>query len=202
MDNPKEERRGDAGGKAGRRLTPNDASSYVREVKDAFQDQPEKYDMFQQIMIDFKSQRIDRARVVAVAKELFKGHNRLIHGFNTFLPMGCEIALDEAPVSKKPASLEDAIDFIHKLKHGKGIDAIYNEVACLFAGHPDLIEAFKKFLPENFWHEEELSCITTRTSCRLEMSHNSEKEQAQAEIGAWIKREPWISGLVALNRLS
>ncbi|XP_056176267.1 paired amphipathic helix protein Sin3-like 1 [Syzygium oleosum] len=159
--------------------------------------------MFQQIMIDFKSQRIDRARVVAIAKELFKGHNRLIHGFNTFLPVGCEIALDEAPVSKKPASLEDAIDFIHKLKecfrieehiyisfhnilhmyqHGKEIDAIYNEVACLFAGHPDLIEAFKRFLPENFRHEEELSCITTRTSCRVQMVDSQSEDEVTQRL--------------------
>jgi paired amphipathic helix protein Sin3a len=50
-------------------------------------------------------------------KELFKGHNNLIFGFNTFLPKGFEITLDdvEAP-SKKTVEFEEAISFVNKIK--------------------------------------------------------------------------------------
>lgn len=50
-------------------------------------------------------------------KELFKGHNNLIFGFNTFLPKGYEITLDEdeAPV-KKTVEFEEAISFVNKIK--------------------------------------------------------------------------------------
>lgn len=40
-----------------RELTTNDALTYLREVKDMFQDQLEKYDMFLDVMKDFKAQR-------------------------------------------------------------------------------------------------------------------------------------------------
>ncbi|KAI6671229.1 hypothetical protein NL676_006114 [Syzygium grande] len=150
---------GDAGGKVGRRLTRIDALFYVREVKHEIRDQPEKYDVFLQIMKDYNSQRIDKARVVATAKELFEGRNRLIHGLNTFLPDGCEIALDEPlSLTKKPITFEEAVSFMHKVK-----------VARLFAGHSDLFEGFKRFLPENCGHDEELSCTNTVTSRRLQM---------------------------------
>ncbi|XP_048139671.1 paired amphipathic helix protein Sin3-like 1 [Rhodamnia argentea] len=184
-------REGDARGKAGRRLTMKDALSYVREVKDVFRDQQEKYHMFLEIMKDFKTRRIDRARVVARAKELFQGHKRLIHGFNTFLPEGCKIALHKPPIRKKPVSYEEGIGFIHKIKErfrneehvyesfenilhlylrGKEINAVYSEVAGLFAGHPDLLKVFERLLPEDFEHQDELSpTTTTPTSRRLQM---------------------------------
>nr|XP_023873631.1 paired amphipathic helix protein Sin3-like 2 [Quercus suber] len=37
----------------------------------------------------------DTVGVIARVKELFKGHNNLIFGFNTFLPKGYEITLDD-----------------------------------------------------------------------------------------------------------
>ena len=53
-------------------------------------------------------------------KELFKGHNNLIFGFNTFLPKGFELTLDdleeeEAP-PKKTVEFEEAITFVNKIK--------------------------------------------------------------------------------------
>lgn len=55
--------------------------------------------------------------MIARVKELFKGHNNLIFGFNTFLPKGYEITLneDEAP-AKKTVEFEEAIDFVNKIK--------------------------------------------------------------------------------------
>lgn len=39
------------------KLTTNDALTYLKEVKDMFQSQREKYDMFLEVMKDFKAQR-------------------------------------------------------------------------------------------------------------------------------------------------
>lgn len=49
-------------------------------------------------------------------KELFEGHNDLIMGFNTFLPEGIEIILDEDGPPKKPAEFREAINFVNKIK--------------------------------------------------------------------------------------
>lgn len=61
--------------------------------------------------------RTDTAGVIARVKDLFKGHNNLIFGFNTFLPKGYEITLDEdeAP-PKKTVEFEEAITFVNKIK--------------------------------------------------------------------------------------
>lgn len=48
---------GVGGGAGAQKLTTNDALSYLKEVKDMFQDQREKYDMFLDVMKDFKAQR-------------------------------------------------------------------------------------------------------------------------------------------------
>lgn len=63
--------------------------------------------------------RTDLRGVVARVKELFKGHNNLISGFNTFLPNGFEITLDddddddEAPPEKK---IEQALALVNNIK--------------------------------------------------------------------------------------
>lgn len=49
---------------------------------------------------------------------MFKGHNNLIFGFNTFLPKGYEITViedDEAP-PKRTIEFEEAISFVNKIK--------------------------------------------------------------------------------------
>lgn len=46
--------------------------------------------------------RTDIHGVIARVKVLFKGHNNLIFGFNTFLPKGLEIALDDEVVEEAP----------------------------------------------------------------------------------------------------
>ncbi|KAJ8750132.1 hypothetical protein K2173_014047 [Erythroxylum novogranatense] len=154
------------------KLTTSDALSYLKEVKDMFQDQREKYDMFLEVMKDFKAQRTDTAGVIARVKDLFKGHNNLIFGFNTFLPKGYEITLDEdeAP-PKKTVEFEEAISFVNKIKRRfqndehvyksfldilnmyrkehKDINEVYSEVAALFEDHQDLLDEFTRFLPDN-----------------------------------------------------
>ncbi|KAK9272549.1 hypothetical protein L1049_002922 [Liquidambar formosana] len=159
------------GGAAAQKLTTNDALTYLKEVKDMFQDQREKYDQFLEVMKDFKAQRTDTAGVILRVKELFKGHNNLILGFNTFLPKGYEITLaeDETP-PKKTVEFDEAINFVNKIKkrfqndeqvykrfldilnmyrkEHKGITEVYQEVAALFDDHPDLLEEFTRFLPD------------------------------------------------------
>jgi len=164
------------------KLTTTDAFNYLKEVKGEFRYQREKYDMFLKLMRDFKDQIIGTHHVTAAVKELFKGHNNLISGFNTFLPKGYKIILDdndndnddEAPPPKMTAESEEAISFENKIKEyfqndgavykaflgildsyrkeHKDINEVYIEVAILFDGHPDLLDEFKRFLPNDAPH--------------------------------------------------
>ncbi|XP_057948540.1 paired amphipathic helix protein Sin3-like 4 isoform X2 [Malania oleifera] len=172
--------RGEASGQAqiigggAQKLTTNDALTYLKAVKDIFQDKRDKYDEFLEVMKDFKAQRIDTAGVIERVKELFKGHRDLILGFNTFLPKGYEITLppeDEQPPVKKPVEFEEAINFVNKIKtrfqgddhvyksfldilnmyrkENKSISEVYQEVAALFHDHSDLLDEFTHFLPDS-----------------------------------------------------
>ncbi|KAF8106161.1 hypothetical protein N665_0146s0007 [Sinapis alba] len=148
-------------------LTTNDALSYLKAVKDMFQDKKDKYDTFLALMKDFKAQRVDTSGVIARVKELFEGYDDLLLGFNTFLPKGYKITLPD----KKPVAFGEAIDFVNKIKlrfgndqraykrfldilnmykkEGKSIDSVYQEVTLLFQGHEDLLAEFVSFLPNN-----------------------------------------------------
>ena len=62
--------------------------------------------------------RIDTTGVIARVKDLFRGHNNLIFGFNTFLPKGYEITVikeEDAP-PKRSVEFEEAISFVTKIK--------------------------------------------------------------------------------------
>lgn len=54
--------------------------------------------------------------MIGRVKELFKGHNNLIYGFNTFLPKGYEITPDEDEPPKKSVEFNEAIVFVNKIK--------------------------------------------------------------------------------------
>ncbi|KAI9118992.1 hypothetical protein K1719_009667 [Acacia pycnantha] len=148
--------------------------SFLYLMKQIFQNQPEKYETFQAIMIDFKAQRIHIAEVREKVKELFEGHDDLISRFNAFLPKGYEISPDdedEAPPKKKVVNYEEALDFVYKIKEQfqdddhvylsfmdilnmyrsnvKDIAEVYKEVSSLFGNHPDLLEEFTRFLPDD-----------------------------------------------------
>ncbi|XP_024015380.1 paired amphipathic helix protein Sin3-like 5 isoform X2 [Eutrema salsugineum] len=156
---------GGGGGNMGG-LTTNDALSYLKAVKDMFQDKKEKYDTFLEVMKDFKAQRVDTNGVIARVKELFKGYDDLLLGFNTFLPKGYKITLPE----KRPVDFGEAIEFVNKIKarfgnddraykrfldilnmyrkESKSIADVYQEVALLFHDHKDLLVEFVHFLPD------------------------------------------------------
>ncbi|KAH9943527.1 hypothetical protein B0H21DRAFT_490302 [Amylocystis lapponica] len=74
-----------------RTLNVTDALSYLDSVKMRFQDNPDVYNRFLDIMKDFKSQLIDTPGVIERVSNLFHGHLELIQGFNTFLPAGYRI---------------------------------------------------------------------------------------------------------------
>ncbi|KAK0442132.1 histone deacetylase complex, SIN3 component [Armillaria borealis] len=76
-----------------RPLNVTDALSYLDAVKIQFQDQPDVYNQFLDIMKEFKSQLIDTPGVIHRVSHLFFGHPQLIIGFNTFLPAGYHIEI-------------------------------------------------------------------------------------------------------------
>ncbi|XP_059450519.1 paired amphipathic helix protein Sin3-like 2 [Corylus avellana] len=110
---------GGGGGGTSLKLTTFDALNYLKKVKAEFRYQREKYDVFLKLMRDFKAQMVGTHHVIATVKKLFKGHNNLISGFNTFIPKGYEIILeddDKAPPPNQTAESEEAITFENKIK--------------------------------------------------------------------------------------
>ncbi len=76
-----------------RELKVEDALLYLDQVKIEFGDQPEIYNEFLDIMKNFKEQNIDTPGVINRVSSLFRGYNKLVLGFNTFLPEGYKIDL-------------------------------------------------------------------------------------------------------------
>merc|ERR1711871_342780 len=75
-------------GKQTRELKVGDALLYLDQVKVEFADKPHVYNEFLEIMKNFKAQSINTPGVIERVKNLFRGYNKLILGFNTFLPEG------------------------------------------------------------------------------------------------------------------
>ncbi|KZT74953.1 hypothetical protein DAEQUDRAFT_720143 [Daedalea quercina L-15889] len=80
-----------------RPLNVTDALSYLDAVKMQFQDKPDVYNHFLDIMKDFKSQVIDTPGVIDRVSMLFHDNPYLIQGFNTFLPPGYRIEVSNDP---------------------------------------------------------------------------------------------------------
>ena len=76
-----------------RELKVEDALLYLDQVKMAFGEKPEIYNKFLDIMKNFKAQEIDTPGVIQQVSRLFRGYNKLILGFNTFLPDGYKVEL-------------------------------------------------------------------------------------------------------------
>lgn len=62
--------------------------------------------MFLEIMKSFKAEAIDTPGVIQKVSELFKGHNNLILGFNTFLPPGFRIDSADLPDDSRPPTTQ------------------------------------------------------------------------------------------------
>ena len=76
-----------------RELRVEDALLYLDDVKREFRTQPGVYNEFLTIMKNFKTQAVDTPGVIQRVSKLFRGYNKLILGFNTFLPEGYKISL-------------------------------------------------------------------------------------------------------------
>ena len=72
------------------KLKVEDALTYLDQVKVQFGN-TSVYNEFLEIMKQFKSHAIDTPGVIQRVSDLFKGHSRLILGFNAFLPPGYQI---------------------------------------------------------------------------------------------------------------
>ncbi|KAK4771759.1 hypothetical protein SAY86_013534 [Trapa natans] len=189
---------GNGGDDASQKLTTHDAMAYLKAVKEMFQDQREKYDMFLEVMKDFKAKRTDTVGVIARVKELFTGHDNLILGFNTFLPKGYEITLDEdESPTKKSVEFHEAINFVNKIrrrfqndghtyksfldilnmyrKEHKDINEVYTEVTALLGDHPDLLGEFRRFLPVSSATNVTHNVIYNRNSSQISGERNSAK---------------------------
>ncbi|KAJ3385626.1 Transcriptional regulatory protein sin3 [Entophlyctis sp. JEL0112] len=81
-----------------RSLNVKDALSYLDQVKAQFNNQPDVYNKFLDIMKDFKAQNIDTPGVIDRVSNLFRGHPTLVTGFNTFLPPGYRIEATMNPL--------------------------------------------------------------------------------------------------------
>ena len=75
------------------RQQPNldEALKYMAQVRVRFNDQPDVYNRFVDIMKDFKIQAIDTPGFINRVLNLFNGHSALIQGIETFLPPGYHI---------------------------------------------------------------------------------------------------------------
>lgn len=85
-----------------RPLNVKDALTYLDQVKVQFSNQADVYNNFLDIMKDFKLQSIDTPGVIDRVLSLFRGHPKLIQGFNTFLPPGYRIECSLDPSDPNP----------------------------------------------------------------------------------------------------
>ena len=73
--------------------TQEDALLYLSKVQHTFSDHPDIYNEFRDILRKFKAGEIDTDDVINRVLDLFRGHDNLILGFNTFLPVGYRIEI-------------------------------------------------------------------------------------------------------------
>ncbi|EED93752.1 predicted protein, partial [Thalassiosira pseudonana CCMP1335] len=153
-----------------RELRVEDALMYLDQVKMEFGDRPHIYNEFLDIMKTFKSQQIDTPGVIQRVSALFHGNKRLVLGFNTFLPEGYKIELQQAQAQREqPVEFDHAINYVTTIKkrfaahpeiyrkfleilhtyqkEQRGIKEVLDEVSVLFADHADLLKEFTYFLP-------------------------------------------------------
>lgn len=68
-----------------------DAMKYLEVVREEYKDNKEVYNKFLKVMKDFKEKKISSRSVIEVILNLFNGNQKLVHGFNHFLPRKYEI---------------------------------------------------------------------------------------------------------------
>jgi paired amphipathic helix protein Sin3a len=137
-----------------KQLKVEDALAYLDQVKLKFKDQPNIYDRFLDIMKDFKAQTIDTPGVIARVSELFKGHDNLVLGFNTFLPPGYKIEMHHfTPQDKKERERIEAtmknkqqqtIDFDQAISYVTKIKSRFNDQPDTYKAFLDILHTYQK----------------------------------------------------------
>lgn len=153
------------------KLTPDYTLAYLQAVKDV---DDHKFVGFLQLLKDFRIRKISVQEFVSRARDLFRGHPRLICGLNTFLPprFNIQVQSDEPhrPNKHNKEGQLMTVEFVNKIKTRfqdtpqvylgflqilntycktmMSILDLYQEVSLLFISHPDLIHDFATFLPD------------------------------------------------------
>lgn len=148
------------------------ALDFLERVKTVFEDQPDVYNNFLDVMKEFKAQNINTPVVIQSVKMLFYGHPDLILGFNAFLPYGHKITraeLQQPPVeppTQPPAPLaqQPPIPSIQQqpaaqpqnrkdeLAHARNY---VRKIKKRFASEPQIFKAFLEVL--HVYHNEQNS---------------------------------------------
>ncbi|XP_026405117.1 uncharacterized protein LOC113300139 isoform X2 [Papaver somniferum] len=113
-------------------VTTCNALAYLQDVKDMFQDRNDKYDEFLEVLQDFKAQRIDTTGVLALVKDLFKGHRNLSLGFNTFLLKIDEITLPLDTDESLPKKCVEQERLMDRMEIGNSESELQTELSSLF----------------------------------------------------------------------
>ncbi|KAL0057013.1 Paired amphipathic helix protein Sin3a [Marasmius tenuissimus] len=144
-----------------------DASIYLDAVKRQFQDQPEVYSEFLDIMKDFQHQKIDALGVIQRVSKLFHRSPFLMQGFSLFLPAGYRVEIGTNPagdphsiIMTTPTSttthsiLEMSTQGNPKSKYSNKITARYWDdeykdfLDLLHTDAPDALAEFANFMPD------------------------------------------------------
>jgi paired amphipathic helix protein Sin3a len=147
-----------------RELKVEDALQYLDQVKAQFSDQPTIYNQFLDIMKNFKAQTIDTPGVIKGVATLFKGHDNLILGFNTFLPQGFKIKPEnirshqisygnilaepapapEPVVETAPETGQQPIEFDHAINYVERVKKRFNDDTATYKKFLQILHMYKK----------------------------------------------------------
>ncbi|KFK22654.1 hypothetical protein AALP_AAs45238U000100 [Arabis alpina] len=92
-----------------RNLTKEDAKRYLKEVEKAFENKVGKNATFLKLMVDFKHGRISVHAWLLRVKELLRGHNKLIAGFNIYVPHKYKLKIDEDDGDLSPDEADSVV---------------------------------------------------------------------------------------------
>ncbi|XP_078000586.1 uncharacterized protein LOC144453178 [Glandiceps talaboti] len=87
-------------------VTAENAVHFVDKVRSSFEENPEFYEHFLDIMREVRNQSTDTITVVYKIGTLFKGKPELVHDFNLFLPSNYRLYIDSGSSSKVTVSID------------------------------------------------------------------------------------------------
>eukprot|EP01156_Anaeramoeba_ignava_P022303 Anaeramoba_ignava/c20483_g1_i1.p1 GENE.c20483_g1_i1~~c20483_g1_i1.p1 ORF type:complete len:640 (+),score=181.22 c20483_g1_i1:24-1922(+) len=161
----------------------NKAVQFLKVVEERFKNQPESFQKFLSIMKKLRNGEIITTDAIRIISKLFEGKTDLIARFNEFIPQTSQIPLNNNIEQGIPNHLSDLLKkitakfpqnqfvFLKFMEIIRNTELLNNQdiiekVSKLFAGHPDLIEEFKRFTQNEY--------NSKSTSKRNEDSRNNE----------------------------